>query len=54
MPWGKYRGMTLGEIARTDPGYLDWLGGLDNLKPSMRAAVDVVLAALAGSREGRP
>ncbi len=29
MPFGKYKGRPLGQIARIDPGYLDWL--LNNL-----------------------
>lgn len=40
MPFGKYRGQTLGDILAGDPKYLDWLAGLDNLRAPLRAAVD--------------
>ena len=39
IPFGKYRGKSLGEIADADLLYLDWLNGLDNLKPRLMKAV---------------
>lgn len=39
MPFGKHRGMTLREIGESDPAYLDWLSGLDDLRPNLRTAI---------------
>lgn len=33
MPWGKYKGRTLKEIADEDILYLDWLNGKDLPEP---------------------
>ena len=39
MPFGKHKGRTLGQIGDEDILYLDWLNGLDNLRPPLREAV---------------
>jgi len=42
MPFGKYKGRTLGQIGDDDILYLDWLNGLDDLsEPLMIAVADV-------------
>jgi uncharacterized protein (DUF3820 family) len=45
MPFGKYKGQTLGAIADADVLYLDWLNGLDNLKPPLLMAVATICKA---------
>lgn len=37
MPFGKYRGIALADLPND---YLDWLCGLSDLRPILRAAVD--------------
>ncbi len=47
MPFGKYKGQTLREIADTDEGlkYLDWLlGGDIDLRPATRYALEEFVA----------
>ncbi len=47
MPFGKYKGRTLREIADTDEGlkYLDWLlGGEIDLRPATREALEEFVA----------
>ena len=39
MPLGKYKGRTLGEIADEDLLSLDWLNGLEDLRPPLLQAV---------------
>ena len=39
LTFGKYRGKTVGQVAERDVLYLDWLAGLDDLNPALRAAV---------------
>ena len=34
MPFGKYKGRLLGEIERSDPGYIDWLAGQEKTRPA--------------------
>lgn len=45
MPFGKYKGSTLDEVASTDEGlrYLDWLVGRD-LYPETRLRIEAYLA----------
>ena len=42
IPFGKYRGKTLNEVAETDEGltYLDWMRGLGDLYEDTRRALD--------------
>ncbi|HEY7463139.1 MAG TPA: J domain-containing protein [Candidatus Limnocylindria bacterium] len=51
--FGRFAGMTLRQIARTDPTYLEWLrrhsSGI-----RYRAQIDAVLSAMAGSRSAQP
>jgi hypothetical protein len=51
MPFGKYKGETLGDIAASDPAYLDWLAGLDNLYEDTRKAVDAICEKYAAEIE---
>lgn len=46
MPFGKYKRMTLDDIAKTDEGlkYLDWLSGNDWLRDPALSAVKAYLA----------
>lgn len=43
MPFGKYKGQTLKQIGEDDPSYLDWLAGLDNLRPPLSEAVSLAV-----------
>jgi curved DNA-binding protein CbpA len=49
LDFGRYEGLSLGQVARTDPAYLEWLkrhsSGL-----RYRHAIDEVMAAIAGRR----
>jgi len=42
MPFGKYRGTTLGRIAAINPGYLEWLAEKFEGKAVGRAAAEVL------------
>ena len=40
MPFGKYRGRAIAEVAKRDPGYLRWmLNSIPDLKPALRTAL---------------
>lgn len=40
MPFGKYRGRAITEVAKRDPGYLRWmLNSIPDLKPALRTAL---------------
>jgi DNA polymerase-3 subunit epsilon len=43
---GKHRGRLLEDIARTDPGYLEWMLGVDDMDPECAELLDRVLAQL--------
>jgi len=43
LPFGKFSGMTLGELAQNEPDYFSWLAGLDDIsKPSLKSAIQEV------------
>ncbi len=47
MPYGKYVGRTIDDVAGTDEGlrYLDWMRGLDDIKNrALRQALDAYFA----------
>lgn len=48
MPFGKYAGRTLGEIARADVKYIDWLNGLSNIRSG---ELKLAIAAVAQAHE---
>ena len=40
LPFGKYRGRAIAEVAKRDPGYLRWmLDAIPDLKPALRSAL---------------
>lgn len=41
--WGQYKGQAIKAIAKKDPAYLHWLLEQDNLKPSLRDAIEEAL-----------
>ena len=44
MPFGKHRGMSVDDIARQHPDYLDWvLTNCKNIRPYLRAAIQRAL-----------
>ena len=45
IPFGKYKGRPLSEIAEHDVLYLDWLNGLSDLSVRLMAAVSLVCAS---------
>jgi hypothetical protein len=50
MPFGKYKGLTLGWIVEHQPDYLDWvLENCDHLRPRLRSAIERVLEECAPS-----
>lgn len=40
--FGRFKGQTLNQAAESDDGlaYLDWMSGLDDLRPDFRTAID--------------
>ena len=42
MPFGKFHGHTLGEIAAFEPSYVDWMAATINRDPDLLAAARVV------------
>lgn len=42
MPFGKHKGETLEDIAEDDVLYIDWLMGLDDLRPGTKEHVEIV------------
>lgn len=51
MPFGKYKGKTLGWIANNDILYLDWLVGQDIQNVKIRLGVGAICQARAGEIE---
>ncbi len=43
MPFGKFKGLTLGRIAQQDRDYLEWLGKQSFLKPFLKEKISEVL-----------
>jgi curved DNA-binding protein CbpA len=52
LPFGRHIGWSLGEIARIDPGYLEWLEERPQGRPYL-AEIDALLRRI-GRREARP
>jgi len=49
MPFGKYKGQHLEDIANEDPGYLQWVeGNVDDLDDDLREAINYALEAPSG------
>jgi hypothetical protein len=53
LPFGRHVGWSLGEIARVDPGYLEWLHARREGAP-YRAEIEAFLAASRGPEPQRP
>jgi curved DNA-binding protein CbpA len=49
LPFGPFRGWSLGEIARVDPGYLEWLEGKREGRPYLRE-IEAILRAIGWRR----
>lgn len=43
LSFGKYKGMTLGELTQTDTGYCDWLYEGDKTDPIIKKALKIIL-----------
>ena len=54
VPFGKFHGATLGEIAATEPSYVDWIARTITRDPDLVAAARVVVADLDRSGVSRP
>jgi len=52
LPFGRFIAWSIGEVARYDPGYLDWLDQRPEGRP-YRAEIDTTLRGL-GWRHGQP
>jgi hypothetical protein len=48
--FGKYSGKTLGEIWKTDIGYIEWLDDNEKTDPIIKKAIDILAKAVRGSR----
>jgi len=46
MPFGKFHGHTLGQIAAFEPSYIDWVSGTITRDPELVAAARVVRSEL--------
>jgi hypothetical protein len=53
LPFGRHIGWSLGEIARVDPGYLEWLHGRREGAP-YRAEIEALLAATRSPQPSPP
>lgn len=54
VPFGKFHGATLGEIAATEPSYVDWIARTITRDPDLVAAARVVVADLDRCGVARP
>jgi len=52
LPFGRHIGWSIGEIARVDPGYLQWLGARAEGRP-YKAEIDRIIAPLLRTADGR-
>ena len=52
LPFGRHIGWSLGEVARVDPGYLQWLAGKPDGRPYV-AEIEKVLAPILRTADGR-
>lgn len=52
LPFGRHIGWSLGEIARVDPGYLQWLAARPDGVP-YRTEIETILAPLLRTADGR-
>ena len=48
--FGKYNGKTLGEIWKTDIGYIEWLDDNEKTDPIIKKAIDILSEAVRNSR----
>lgn len=52
LPFGRHIGWSLGEVARVDPGYLQWLAARPDGRP-YRAEIEALIGPLLGGADGR-
>lgn len=51
LTFGKYKGETLGEIYKTDRGYLEWLDGNEKTDPIIKKGIAILVQAAIASRK---
>ena len=49
--FGKYKGKTLGELYKTDRGYLEWLDGNEKTDPVIKKGIAILVQAAIASRK---
>ena len=49
--FGKHKGKTMGEVFKTDRGYLEWLDGNEDTDPIIKKAIHILLQAVINSRK---
>lgn len=49
--FGKHKGKTMGEVFKTDRGYLEWLDGNEDTDPIIKKAIRILLQAVINSRK---
>ena len=50
LTFGKHSGKTLGELFKTDRGYLEWMYDSDKTDPMIKKGIDILLQAVRASR----
>lgn len=50
LTFGQYKGKTLGEIYKTDRGYLEWLDGSEKTDPIIKKGIRILVSAVLASR----
>ena len=51
LEFGKYNGKTLGEVWKTDGGYIDWLWGNEKTDPVIKKGITILSEAVRASRK---
>lgn len=49
--FGKHKGKTMGEVFKTDRGYLEWLDGNEDTDPIIKKGIHILLQAVINSRK---
>lgn len=52
LTFGKNNGKTLGELFKTDRGYIEWLHGSEQTDPIIKKGIEILLRAVIASRNG--
>ena len=51
LTFGKHNGETLGDVFKTDRGYLEWLDGNEKTDPVIKKGIAILVQAVIASRQ---